>query len=154
MKLGRIHDHTRVIGKPDDWDDSLGECPEVFVRDELIDGLHFMQSAWIAEAQEVGWMLAGGTLNLAISAPQFPLARIGANLPPEDTPPVLTVRPMERNNVNLCRIEMFLPAQSNPPTKPRWIWAEVPMHDRPLSIVVGIAVEALEARIAELNAAG
>lgn len=84
----------KPLGAPDDWTEENGKCRGLFIRPQMINGVHFMQSAWEASPEEAGLLLAGGKMVLGISGVQHPVVQLGVAELPEEFPPVVTARPV------------------------------------------------------------
>lgn len=59
MIPGKITEATRELGKPLNWDDSIGECDSLAVADMEINGGKVMVSMWHPSEQEIEAIKAG-----------------------------------------------------------------------------------------------
>lgn len=67
MEIRKIIGHTRIIGKPVDWDEAtMGPCVGLPVRDETMNGTNVMISAHKPDAAELARLAAGEPLLLGI----------------------------------------------------------------------------------------
>lgn len=65
MRIGRINGATRTFVRPDDWDEAVhGPCDPLAIRDEVIDGLPCMTSAWFPTDEQLQRMCEGAPLYL------------------------------------------------------------------------------------------
>lgn len=119
MRIGRITGHTAELSPPPDWDkEANGHCGTLFVRGELINGVHFMRSAWEAEPCEALFQLAGGKLILGIAGRQHPVVHLAVEAPPEDFQPMLTAQPAMimsgTETVSGVHVEVLYPNSGSP----------------------------------------
>jgi hypothetical protein len=68
MLIGRIEGATRVLGKPEGWDDDGGvKCISLAIRDEQVsDQGNVMISAWLPTPEEIALINAGQPVYLWI----------------------------------------------------------------------------------------
>lgn len=147
MIPARIPDHTRSLPKPDGWDDEAnGPCATLYIRDAIDEesGFRVMQSAWEAVGEEAGWMVAGGHLQLGIVGSAHPPVSFATLLPPEDSPPAITMRPIIRNGAQVLRVDMYVPARSDPPAAAANYWSEVAYGNRELWEAAAQGLQAIE----------
>lgn len=77
MMILRIQGATRVFGAPVDWDEAKqGPCGALAIRDELIDGVRFMASAWELSPDEIAALQAGAPLILRIAGTNHPVVSL------------------------------------------------------------------------------
>lgn len=114
MNPTRIPNATREMGPPKDHDSERdGPIRHLAVRDESHCGVHFIVSACETEAEEAGWLLAGGRVHAGLSVPQQPVMNMRVAMPGEDAPPVFTLRHTGCAEFpNRIRLEGFYPAQT------------------------------------------
>lgn len=63
----RIEGTTRVLGAPRDWSpDDNGPCCGLAIRDEMLDAMPYMTSAWEPSPADVATILTGGRVMLRI----------------------------------------------------------------------------------------
>lgn len=83
----------KPLGAPRDWDpDRHGHCGGLFIRREIMGGLHYMRSAWELDTTEALLQLGGGKLVLGIAGHEHPVVHLAAEAPPEDAEPVYASR--------------------------------------------------------------
>ncbi len=81
------------LGAPKDWDpDKHGRIGGLFVRREIIGGIHYMRSAWELEEEEALLLLAGGQQIIGVQGHEHPVLHLGIQPPPEDAQPVYVSR--------------------------------------------------------------
>lgn len=85
MIAGRIPGATRALGAPAQWDDVAGElpCGTLPIRDEVIDGLPFMASAWLPTPEELARLNEGASIELRIFGRGHPVVSVGVGEAPE-----------------------------------------------------------------------
>lgn len=101
----------RPLGAPTDWrEDENGHCGALFIRREVIDGVHYMRSAWEAEAPEAMAMLAGSRMTLGIAGHCHPVVHLQVGELPADFLPVMTARRFsDLTGRPAVRVEMLFP---------------------------------------------
>lgn len=72
MIIGRIEGATIELGKPDDWDDSKGQCDSLPVRIEETDQGPCLSSAWYPKPEELQALLAGQPVILSVFGQAHP----------------------------------------------------------------------------------
>jgi hypothetical protein len=78
----RIEGATRVLGAPGDWDESRsGPCCSLPIRDDVIDGVRYMVSAWEPTPEEIELLKAGGALLLGINGIAHPVVFLSVQRP-------------------------------------------------------------------------
>lgn len=83
MLPGRIPNHTHLIGKPADWDESaLGHCAALHCRAEIIDGVMYLRSAWVPSPAELQLLNSGASIELGIAGGGHPVVNMGVGNPP------------------------------------------------------------------------
>lgn len=114
MRAVRIPNHTRSLKAPVDWGDkSQGHCSDLLVRDIEVEGQKYMLTAWQAEGEEAGWLLAGGQLRLGVSGSVHPVVYFEPRLPAEDGPPVWVVEHAATPEApNRVKVTKYIPARS------------------------------------------
>ena len=69
----RIEGCTRVLGAPSDWQpEDNGPCCGLAIRDETIDGLPYMTSAWEPMPGDITAIEAGGRIMLRLVGNSHP----------------------------------------------------------------------------------
>lgn len=86
MLIKRITGFTRVLNKPDNWDQIAPNtpCGALPIRDENIDGARFMVSAWEPTPEELERLNKGASVELYINAAQHPVCKVAIGQPPSD----------------------------------------------------------------------
>jgi hypothetical protein len=78
----KLTDATRSMGKPSDWDDSLGECQSLDIHDTVDEKDNpIMISAWALEEGELEKLAAGAPLFLRIYGTGHPVVALYAGDP-------------------------------------------------------------------------
>lgn len=73
MTSGKIDDATRVLGRPADWDpEKHGNCGDLAIRDQVIDGINRMYSVWELSDAERAAIAAGGRIILSVCGEVHP----------------------------------------------------------------------------------
>ena len=87
MLPGKIENHTAKFGAPKGMDQP--KVLDLFIRQEMIDGLLFMRSAWHPTPAELAAINAGAPIILGISTPNaHPVVHLGVgNIPNDDADP-------------------------------------------------------------------
>lgn len=99
------------LGAPPDWkEDEAGHCGALFIRRELIDGVHYMRSAWEVDHGEAALLYAGARLTLGVAGQQHPVVQLGVTDLPADFEPVVHARRFTHTDGRACvRVEMLFP---------------------------------------------
>ncbi len=138
----KIEGDAIPIGAPPNWRPDHGHCGALFVRvDQTPGGLQFMRSAWEANAEEAGWLLAGAKVQLGVSAPQHPVVQLGVGPVPDDFEPVMTVRSILDGGQPAVRVEMMW---KRPSEEARRIFCQVIMNGDQRSKAVALAIDEIE----------
>lgn len=67
MKPDKMEDATRTLGAPADWDPARdGQCGVLEIRDQKIDRINRMYSAWVLSDAERAAIAAGGRVILTV----------------------------------------------------------------------------------------
>lgn len=84
MLPGRIEKHTRILGKPADWDEAVqGPCGGLPIRDVILAGnAQFMVSAWTPLPDEIERIVAGEPIVLGINGTGHPVVFMGVGVGP------------------------------------------------------------------------
>lgn len=83
MIVERIADATRVLHKPADWDDKAnGRCGGLPIRDEIINGVPFMASAWSPTPEELARLNAGAVIHLYVAGQVHPPIAMNVGVAP------------------------------------------------------------------------
>jgi hypothetical protein len=73
----KLTDATRSMGKPADWDDSVGECQSLDIHDaDDGNGNPVMISAWQLEEGELEKLAAGAPLYLRVYGTAHPVVAL------------------------------------------------------------------------------
>lgn len=141
---------TPPIGAPGNWtEESHGHCQALFVRDEVIEGLRFMRSAWEVGADEAGWLLAGANLQLGVSAPQHPVVNIGLGPTPPGLP-VHTIRQItDLKGRAMVRVTLYAPPNVESRKTGGTVWAEAEITSSGFIDAVREALASIELVAAE-----
>jgi len=101
----------KPLGAPPDWNEAeSGHCGALFVRRELIDGVHYMRSAWEVDHGEAALLYAGAKLTLGVAGQQHPVVQLGVADLPDDFEPVVHARRFTHTDGRPCvRVEMLFP---------------------------------------------
>lgn len=130
----------KPLGAPPDWVEENGHCGALFIRREVIDGVHYMRSGWEADAGEAGLLLAGAQFQLGVAGTCHPVVHLGVAALPVDFEPVLTARRFTHPDGRRCvRVEMIYPHGGG-----QRAFSEVHV-DGTLSDAISTAVIAIEA---------
>jgi hypothetical protein len=150
MRPTIIPDHTRKMTPPKDWDQSKGAIGTLYVRDELDAGIQRMRSAWEPEGNEAGWLIAGGHLHVSIAGHTHPVIALAAQLPPEDSPVMITAQPIvkEVGGKPAVRVEMYFPATSDPVAIAKHGWAEIDLEGISLAEATASGILAIQSMVA------
>lgn len=155
MRPAIIPDFTRKLAAPRDWDqEKLGQCVPLHIRDELDSGFRFMRSAWEPEGEEIGWLAAGGHLHVKVSGVEaHPAVSMIAQLPPEDSPPIVIARLVTKPNFphQIVRVEIFVGAQSEPPLPARHGWIEISLEGLTLAEAIAQGVAKVTAEVEKVQ---
>jgi hypothetical protein len=84
MNPQMIPNYTRVLNKPDNWDESqLGECGALAVADcqDPDTKLHYMVSAWKPTESELAALNEGGSVLLYVYGGVHPTVWVAASTP-------------------------------------------------------------------------
>lgn len=77
----RINGATRVLGAPPDWNpDTQGPCCGLAIRDDLVDQMPYMTSAWEPTPADLAVLNAGGRIMLRIAGGGHPPVAMWAEL--------------------------------------------------------------------------
>lgn len=81
MIPARIANATRTLGQPVDWD---AETPvgTLWIRDEMVEGVNFMRSAWTPTPAELDRLRTGATVILSIAGVSHPVVNMEVGEPP------------------------------------------------------------------------
>lgn len=112
MRAARISGaEAKPLGAPDNWtEETHGHCQALFIRREEISGVHFMRSAWDAEANEAHLMLAGAKLVLGVAGHAHPVVHMTVGDLPSDFEPVMTARRFsDLHGKAMVRVEILYP---------------------------------------------
>lgn len=84
MLVERIIGMTRHLCKPRDWDEKEnGRCGGLPIRDELINGVPTMVSAWSPTPEELARLNAGAMVHLYVCGQVHPPVAINVGGAPE-----------------------------------------------------------------------
>jgi hypothetical protein len=99
----------KPLGAPSDWKpDQNGHCSALFVRDEEVNGVHYMRSAWEVDAHEAALLYAGARLTLGIAGNSHPVVQLGMTELPVDFEPVVHARRFAAlDGKPMVRVEML-----------------------------------------------
>lgn len=156
MRPVRIEGATRVLSPPWNWNEAMhGPCVSLAIRDtQITEGervYNMMASAWETSAEELGWMLAGGNVHFSMPGASHPAISIEGQFPPADGPPVIIARPFQRDGEEFVRVEMYMPARSEPESPAAWSWFEEKVRGNGIAMTTAVAIEACEASLANLR---
>lgn len=94
MRPVKIDGKARPLGKPADWDETTdASCGTLWVRDEIIDGVPYMRSAWEVEGDEGAMMMLGANTHLRVAGRGHPVVWMEVGPVPSDTPPGYWLQP-------------------------------------------------------------
>lgn len=141
------------IGAPKNWDpDRDGPCDVLHVRVDQQEGCTFLTSAWVAEPDEVGWLLAGGHVQLGVSSPAHPIVRMGVGAPPPESPPVYTItQAAELDGKPSVRVTMYAPRQGLT-RRGGTVWCQIEVKDGDLPAATAEAMRLIQRKAVELGA--
>jgi hypothetical protein len=98
------------LGAPADWKEEDGHCGALFIRREVISGVHYMRSAWEVEVGEAALLYAGARLTLGIAGQCHPVVHLQVADLPADFEPVVHARRFNHTDGRPCvRVEMLFP---------------------------------------------
>lgn len=84
MEIQRIEGATRVLGKPQSWDDEKGvECGSLPILDIEVVGKNAMVSAWKPTDEELGKLVAGAPLHLIVYGTAHPPVMLSVDTNPD-----------------------------------------------------------------------
>lgn len=131
VQPARIEGDSRPVGAPENWSrETHGDCQALFVRQDQEAGLVFMRSAWEVNAAEAGWLLAGATLQLGISAPRHPVVSMRLGPIPLEAEPVYTIRRITSlSGQPGVHVAMFAPRRGLGSRTGGTVWAEAAIAD-------------------------
>jgi hypothetical protein len=85
MLAGRIHEATRVLGAPKNWDEATdGPCCGLAVKDMVSGGLSCMVSAWEPTPEEMKRIADGLPVHLWIYGISHPVVALSVGEYPQD----------------------------------------------------------------------
>lgn len=88
MMPGVIEGWSDRYGAPLNWDEAEnGRCGTLHVRRQVDDGTIWMVSKWEPTPAELALLVAGGGVELWVSAPQHPVVSLRVAVPPPMTEP-------------------------------------------------------------------
>lgn len=142
----------KPVGAPKGWDEERdGKCRTLQVRFDHEPAGTFMTSAWRPEADEVGWMLAGANMHLAISAPAHPVVRLGLGATPLEGEPVYTIRPApELNGAPSVMVTMYAP-RAGLTRRGGTVWCQIEVQHGDLAAATAQAITQIQAKARELG---
>lgn len=80
MLIGRIEGATRSLGAPPGW--TKGQCSSLWIRDEVIEGIPFIVSAWLPQVDEVERLQLGAAVHLYVAGGTMPPVALAVGLAP------------------------------------------------------------------------
>lgn len=152
MRAGVLAGATVPLGAPKNWDPERdGPCDVLHVRVDHEQAGTFMTSAWVAEPDEIGWLLAGGHVQLGVSAPSHPVVRMGVTAPPPESPPVYTItQAVQMTGKPAVRVTMYAPRQGLT-RRGGTVWCEIEIQDGNLPAATAEAMRLIQRKAAELG---
>jgi hypothetical protein len=83
MLIGHIEGATRKLGRPRGWNEARhGKLATLPIRDEVVNGVNEMVSAWIPTPDEIARIEAGAPIYLRITGRQHPPVLLSVGDPP------------------------------------------------------------------------
>lgn len=102
----------KPLGAPEDWRPDQGHCGALFIRREVVDGSHFMSSAWVADPNEAARAYAGAPVILGVQGVEHPVVNMHVGALPPDFDPVLHARRFHGPDGRpMVRVEIIFPHQ-------------------------------------------
>ena len=128
----------KPLGAPRDWDpDRHGHCGGLFIRREIMGGIHYMRSAWEFDQTEALLQLGGGKLVLGIAGHEHPVVHLQVEAPPEDAEPVYAARrTIDGTGRAAARVDAIYPHGGG-----RRCYCEVILNDDPFATGVSAAID-------------
>lgn len=120
MRPAKIDRHTVALHPPRDWDREVnGHCGVLYVREEKLDGVSFMRSAWEVEPHEAALIFAGAKLITgiagAVERTGHPVINLALESLPEDFAPFVTARQFATlTGQPAVRVEVLYPNRGDP----------------------------------------
>lgn len=111
MRAAVIAGFTACPGAPAGWDPAQqGHCQALPIREDVVNGVTFMRSAWETEAHEAALLFAGAKIHLGVSAAVHPVVNLAVRDLPDDFEPVVTARRFRCPIRGQCvRVEALFP---------------------------------------------
>lgn len=144
MRPTVIEGHSpKPLAAPDGWDEERdGKCTALFVRPQVMGGVHFLRSAWEADPSEALQLLGGGKLILGIGGHCHPVVNLCVDQVPDTFAPVMTARQfVTMGGKPAIHVEMMF----STPDGPRIGKVDVHLQDVSYAVAVITGIEELEA---------